>query len=545
MVGDDLAHPNTDIVIHDFILVGNDPTPGTFTEGTESEANLQIYATTRVEIYDITASAAPGDFVHFEQTHNAWIHDCHVPTTGRNGISVISGSDILVEDCAFDVSGYCTFDIEPNAVGDACSNITIRNNTAETWGDGLFLGVEGQYTGAAIDGIIVDGNTITNDSLRTNCTNIGTAGTRMTRISFTNNKGMEAAGPLLYFGHIDGLTVTGNAQPLSSGVLTSITDCTGVQSNGLTPEVQASLDTKLTITLTNLVTNGEFETNVTGWASDGATISRTTVDPLVGTGSLKAIYLNGTINAYATGITLIVGHSYHLEGLVGSTAAAGKTMRAEVGDIDGVQFDCSVAATLVSLDFVYANGSITFHLIDGVATEYFLLDSVVLNDFSTSTTTAELDLIHGLTATAAELNKLDGIDTTATELGYVHDVTSAIQTQLNAKAPLAPAGATYTPATGGQTVALDVTTVNMHVVTGHADGTAITFTIANAANNQPFVVSILQGAVVSTIAAWFATIRWAGGTAPTLTATVGKRDTFGFIRTGANTYDGFVIGQNA
>lgn len=33
-------------------------------------------------------------------------------------------------------------------------------------------------------------------------------------------------------------------------------------------------------------------------------------------------------------------------------------------------------------------------------------------------------------------------------------------------------------------------------------------------------------------------------TAPTLTATLNKRDTFGFIRTGANTYDGFVIGQN-
>jgi hypothetical protein len=114
------------------------------------------------------------------------------------------------------------------------------------------------------------------------------------------------------------------------------------------------------------------------------------------------------------------------------------------------------------------------------------------------------------------------------------------------RAPLAPAGATYTPATGSQTVALDVTTVNMHVVTGHASGTAITFTVTGATNNQPFVVSILQGGTtVSTITAWFATIRWAGGTAPTLTATLNKRDTFGFIRTNTNTYDGFVIGQNA
>lgn len=48
----------------------------------------------------------------------------------------------------------------------------------------------------------------------------------------------------------------------------------------------------------------------------------------------------------------------------------------------------------------------------------------------TVTTLASL----GITATAAEINKLDGLATTATELGYVHGVTSNIQTQLNAKA---------------------------------------------------------------------------------------------------------------
>jgi len=106
-------------------------------------------------------------------------------------------------------------------------------------------------------------------------------------------------------------------------------------------------------------------------------------------------------------------------------------------------------------------------------------------------------------------------------------------------------GKTYTPASGAQTVALDCVLNNVHVVSGNASGTAITFTVANATNSQPFIVSILQGGTtVSTITAWFATIRWAGGTAPTLTATLNKRDTFGFIRTGVNTYDGFIIGQN-
>ena len=111
--------------------------------------------------------------------------------------------------------------------------------------------------------------------------------------------------------------------------------------------------------------------------------------------------------------------------------------------------------------------------------------------------------------------------------------------------PVAPTGNTYTPASGAQTVTIDCSTQNMHIVSGNASGTAITFAITGAANNQPFIISILQGGTtVSTITAWFATVRWASGTVPTLTATLNKRDTFGFIRTGANTYDGFIVGQN-
>ena len=54
----------------------------------------------------------------------------------------------------------------------------------------------------------------------------------------------------------------------------------------------------------------------------------------------------------------------------------------------------------------------------------------------------------GITATAAEINKLDGLATTAAELGYVHGVTSNIQTQLNAKANTSALSA-YLPLAGG------------------------------------------------------------------------------------------------
>jgi hypothetical protein len=108
-------------------------------------------------------------------------------------------------------------------------------------------------------------------------------------------------------------------------------------------------------------------------------------------------------------------------------------------------------------------------------------------------------------------------------------------------------GKTYTPAgTGARTVALDGALNNIHLVNCHVDGSALTFTVANITNSQVFIVIIKQGAsTASTITAWFNTISWSGGSAPTLSTGLGKTDTFGFVRSGADTYLGFVIGQNA
>lgn len=57
--------------------------------------------------------------------------------------------------------------------------------------------------------------------------------------------------------------------------------------------------------------------------------------------------------------------------------------------------------------------------------------------------------ILGITSSAAELNILDGATLDVTELNYVDGVTSAIQTQLNAKA----ADNAVVKLTGDQTVA--------------------------------------------------------------------------------------------
>lgn len=72
----------------------------------------------------------------------------------------------------------------------------------------------------------------------------------------------------------------------------------------------------------------------------------------------------------------------------------------------------------------------------------------------------------------------------------------------------------------------------------------ITIAIANEANGMIFTVRILQDGTGSRTVTWFSAIKWAGGSAPTLTTTPEKADTFIFRVTGTDTYDGFIVGQN-
>lgn len=72
----------------------------------------------------------------------------------------------------------------------------------------------------------------------------------------------------------------------------------------------------------------------------------------------------------------------------------------------------------------------------------------------------------------------------------------------------------------------------------------ITLTVTGEVSGHMFVVRILQDGTGSRTVTWFSTIKWAGGSAPTLTTTAGKADTFIFRVTGSGTYDGFIVGQN-
>lgn len=95
--------------------------------------------------------------------------------------------------------------------------------------------------------------------------------------------------------------------------------------------------------------------------------------------------------------------------------------------------------------------------------------------------------------------------------------------------------------TDGATVTVDLSKRGIHAVT--LGGNRI-LAVSNATVGQTFVLRLLQDGTGSRTVTWFTTIKWVDGVAPTLTTTINKADTFGFIVTSAGNYDGYVIGQN-
>lgn len=99
----------------------------------------------------------------------------------------------------------------------------------------------------------------------------------------------------------------------------------------------------------------------------------------------------------------------------------------------------------------------------------------------------------------------------------------------------------YTSDSDGATITFDLSASNVHTVT--LGGNRI-LALSNVSTGQAFIIRLVQDGTGSRTVTWFTTIKWPNATAPTLTTTASRVDTFGFICTGSNTYDGYVLGQN-
>jgi hypothetical protein len=98
-----------------------------------------------------------------------------------------------------------------------------------------------------------------------------------------------------------------------------------------------------------------------------------------------------------------------------------------------------------------------------------------------------------------------------------------------------------TTASDGATVTFDLAASNIHTVTLAGNRT---LALSNVSPGQSFMLNLTQDATGSRTVTWFSTIKWAGGSAPTLTTTANKIDSLGFVCTGTGAYLGYVVGLN-
>lgn len=97
----------------------------------------------------------------------------------------------------------------------------------------------------------------------------------------------------------------------------------------------------------------------------------------------------------------------------------------------------------------------------------------------------------------------------------------------------------YTANTGSA-ITLDLANGTEQILT--LNSASVTITMPTAVAGKSFVIFLKQDATGSRTVTW-TTVKWPGGTAPTITATASKQDIYSFFSDGTNWY-GVTVGQN-
>jgi hypothetical protein len=253
-----IAGPSQDITIRNLTIIGNHAAAGTKDAccGRESQHAFQVHGSSDVLIERVDISRIGGDCLYIDvhwDNRDLWservtFRDSTCRLVGRVGVSVTGGRDVRVVNNVFDEIGYSVIGIEPDGSRQGASNVVIRGNTIGSYG--LMDWLEGHLLyacdapwggGATVRDVTITGNTVAGNrsgydgqmhGLDVLTCGDGHHGPRK-NITVTNNTAKQpVVGPVMRFIETDGVTVTGNTQPLSSGQLAAFPGSTGVTYEG-------------------------------------------------------------------------------------------------------------------------------------------------------------------------------------------------------------------------------------------------------------------------------------------------------------------------
>ena len=240
-------HGSQRITIRDITLVGNNPdagTAGAYHAGLENQMGVAIYGSSDVELANVTIKRVYSDCVYIGSDGQNWsarisMHDSSCTLNGRSGVAILAANGVTLQRDRFDQVSMFIVDIEPDLASEGATNVTLRDSSIGSYGltnqyTSWVLAAEGA-TGSTVSGVSVINNTITgNPHAGYDGAPLGltvTVVNRGPRTNFAvqdNTSTITVAGPPLQFTGVNGVTVTGNRQPLSSGQLAIFPGSSGV-----------------------------------------------------------------------------------------------------------------------------------------------------------------------------------------------------------------------------------------------------------------------------------------------------------------------------
>lgn len=245
-------------------------------------------------------------------------------------------------------------------------------------------------------------------------------------------------------------------------------------------------------------------------------------------GTLTSDFENGDT---VDGVVLATGNRILIKDQAAGTENGIYTVNASGAPTRAADFNTgdSVAAAFVFVETGTANSDSGWLCTNNAGSDVVATDALVFAKF-----TGGGDVSGGGSSTDNAIPRWDGATgTTLQDSG----VTIGDDDKIKAKA-------TYSDIkdnTDGATVTFDLDLTNKHEVTIAGDRI---LALSNDDIGQVFMIKIIQDNVGTRTVTWWAGINWPGGTEPTLTTTADKADWFGFVKTGAGSYDGFILGQN-
>jgi Right handed beta helix region len=196
----------------------------------EFQAAITIAGVTDIEIDRVDIHDTYGDLIFIDRLKEAddrdavgvWIHDSTFARSGRQGIAVIDGRDIVIERNRFTDMARGTVDLEP--LGElAVENVHIIDNHVGP-GRLLFVPMAG---GAPVNRVVIARNTLRGRVLSVSAKT--PEGQRRRQFWVVDNTSdAPATGPPLEFFRVDGAVVHGNRQPITrqgEALVTTIDTC--------------------------------------------------------------------------------------------------------------------------------------------------------------------------------------------------------------------------------------------------------------------------------------------------------------------------------